>query len=163
MLRWCFRLLAVVSLLLCAAAVTFWVRSHYCAWDRWEHGLGPRFFVLSCRGTLTVQWDGDLQERSQASTIFRVNLWAAQYESRSYVRESPHFRQVVIRYWILPPLFLLGPALLVLARWRRRRQAWRAGLCQTCGYDLRAHAPGQNCPECGTRVPNGPTGVSAGN
>ena len=24
------------------------------------------------------------------------------------------------------------------------------GLCPSCGYDLRAHAPGERCPECGT-------------
>jgi hypothetical protein len=26
-------------------------------------------------------------------------------------------------------------------------------LCPTCSYDLRAHAPGSNCPECGTPIP----------
>ncbi len=35
------------------------------------------------------------------------------------------------------------------SRARRRRQA---GLCPTCAYDLRGHAPGQSCPECGTRI-----------
>jgi hypothetical protein len=163
MLRWLLRLVAVVSLVFCAAAVTFWVRSHYFAWDRWEHGTGPRFFVLSCRGSLMIQWDRDLMDaRAQASSKAQWNLLAVQYESRSYVRDSPHFRQLVVRYWVLPPVFLLVPVLLILARWRRRRKARRAGLCQTCGYDLRAHAPGQNCPECGTRVPTAPAGGRTG-
>jgi hypothetical protein len=26
-------------------------------------------------------------------------------------------------------------------------------LCSTCGYDLRAHTPGEKCPECGKPVP----------
>ena len=153
MFRWFVRLVVAVSLLLCVAAVTFWVRSHYFAWDRWEHGTVPRLFVLSCRGSLTIQWDRELADRSERSLISRVNLGAVTYESRSYVRDSPHFRELVIRYWVLPPIFLLPPVLWGLARWRRRRKAWRAGLCLTCGYDLRAHGPGQNCPECGTAVP----------
>lgn len=35
---------------------------------------------------------------------------------------------------------------------RRREQAMR-GLCPVCHYDLRAHAPGQRCPECGWSIP----------
>ena len=31
---------------------------------------------------------------------------------------------------------------------------WMNGLCPTCSYDLRAHAPGQRCPECGTLIPH---------
>ena len=26
----------------------------------------------------------------------------------------------------------------------------------TCSYDLRSHAPGDKCPECGTPIPNHP-------
>lgn len=36
----------------------------------------------------------------------------------------------------------------VIVRRRRTR-----GLCEACGYDLRAHKPGDRCPECGTPVP----------
>jgi hypothetical protein len=38
----------------------------------------------------------------------------------------------------------------------KRRQAFRLRhhLCLTCGYDLRAHKPGDRCPECGKTVPN---------
>ena len=45
-----------------------------------------------------------------------------------------------------------GPAL-AFGRRRRRALRRRAGLCPTCGYDLRA-TPGQ-CPECGT-IPAAP-------
>jgi hypothetical protein len=40
-------------------------------------------------------------------------------------------------------------------RERRRQRRIKAGLCQSCGYDLRAHKPGQCCPECGAPVPAG--------
>jgi hypothetical protein len=33
------------------------------------------------------------------------------------------------------------------------RRIARQNRCPTCSYDLRAHAPGQSCPECGTPVP----------
>lgn len=41
-------------------------------------------------------------------------------------------------------------------RWLRQRRRILTGRCLQCGYDLRAHAPGQNCPECGTLVPMSP-------
>jgi len=39
---------------------------------------------------------------------------------------------------------------LLWPRWKRRIAA---GHCAKCGYDLRAHRPGQRCPECGTPIP----------
>jgi hypothetical protein len=37
--------------------------------------------------------------------------------------------------------------------WPWRRIEILAGCCLRCGYDLRAHRPGQRCPECGTPIP----------
>jgi hypothetical protein len=151
-IRWLFRLAIAVSLILCVGSVALWVRSYY-RWDRWDSGTVPRVYVLHARGRAILQWDRELGSRAQRSDISGVNLGAIRYESRSYVREAPYFRELMIRYWILPPIFLILPALGGFFRWRRRRKTRRAGLCQTCGYDLRAHRPGQNCPECGTTVP----------
>jgi len=61
------------------------------------------------------------------------------------------------RYYASAPLWF--PAvLLILASylaWRRclrfRHPTFK--LCHTCGYDLRAHHPGEKCPECGSPVP----------
>jgi hypothetical protein len=54
---------------------------------------------------------------------------------------------VGIPHWALLTATLL-PQTAWLLRWRRRRKQSRAGLCQTCGYDLRATP--DRCPECGT-------------
>jgi len=35
----------------------------------------------------------------------------------------------------------------------RRQHRRRLGLCEKCSYDLRAHKPGDRCPECGTVIP----------
>jgi len=66
----------------------------------------------------------------------------------------------------LPASFLIVPSALVIAvfvplaafaEWGRRRQlriiAEMVGKCPICAYDLRAHKPGDKCPECGTTVP----------
>jgi hypothetical protein len=54
--------------------------------------------------------------------------------------------QWVAPYWaVVPPLALL-PAVWSWRAVRRRRRS-RQGMCQTCGYDLRATP--ERCPECG--------------
>jgi len=35
--------------------------------------------------------------------------------------------------------------------------------CRQCGYDLRAHKPGDKCPECGTLIPPPPPAIMEGN
>ncbi len=54
---------------------------------------------------------------------------------------------VNVPYWAITLAAALLPAWLAL---QQRRRIWRikAGLCATCGYDLRASK--DRCPECGT-------------
>ena len=65
-------------------------------------------------------------------------------------------------YLVVPHWFALLatsplPILWIRGRMRMLRAArrQRAGHCLHCGYDLRAHAPGQKCPECGNIIPAG--------
>jgi 4-amino-4-deoxy-L-arabinose transferase-like glycosyltransferase len=68
------------------------------------------------------------------------------YADPGHARPRAYGWQVVVPLWAV-----LGPAVLFPAlwgwRWRRLRKGHRAGLCPTCGYDLRATP--DRCPECG--------------
>jgi hypothetical protein len=59
---------------------------------------------------------------------------------------------MILPYWFLLLLTGLLPSVWFIRRraeWRRRR--WMtAGMCQRCGYDLRASR--DTCPECGAPV-----------
>ena len=52
-----------------------------------------------------------------------------------------------ISHWLAALLLAVPPALW-LHRYLQRRRTARAGLCPSCGYDLRATP--DRCPECGT-------------
>ena len=58
---------------------------------------------------------------------------------------------VAIPYWFSLIALGLFP-LVTLINKRRKRTLVRKGLCRQCSYDLRAHAPGDKCPECGTPI-----------
>ena len=62
---------------------------------------------------------------------------------------------LAIPFSYLALLFAILP-LLAFRAIRRRRRVARVGLCGKCGYDLRAHAIGEKCPECGTVIAKKP-------
>ena len=77
------------------------------------------------------------------------SLWFSR--ERLVTPSRPH-DSLWVPLWFPTLLSLILPAVW-LHRFRSERRKQREGLCLVCGYDLRAHAPGQVCPECGTPVP----------
>src|ERR1017187_8416520 len=70
--------------------------------------------------------------------------------SSVYVRMSVDLYVGIFNLWIP---FVFFAALLIISslihRVIRRKKCIGQRLCRTCSYDLRAHKPGQKCPECG--------------
>ena len=66
---------------------------------------------------------------------------------------SPRGNPLVVTIPFYVPIIVFG----LLSRYTYKK--WRsslqkaAGCCPHCGYDLRSHAPGDKCPECGTPIP----------
>jgi hypothetical protein len=143
-------LLTILPLALSTAAVVPWTGSYfyYTAAGFWPNPAKQRVYgVVSHHGSLyfiNVPEAGDARrwawshryDPTRDSRLAGPAGFMFSRERGSVIVAAP--------YWLLVPL-LATPAAAALLR-RRRRHA--SGLCNACGYDLRA-TPGR-CPECGT-------------
>ena len=173
-------LLTALSLLLCAAAVVFWVRSHAVG-DELRYHCPPRQLeVLSNEGLVRVGW-GEFVARDYSPPVgWQGSFWPFEREtdyyeadlrrgttfgiaSERWMRQTPGLRadvrMVTFPYALLTLVFAFPFACIIVRRLTGRRRGRRVGLCPACGYDLRA-TPGQ-CPECG-KAATTPADVSTG-
>ena len=146
MKRYLLNATAGLSLLACLAAGVFWIRSVRFKQSEVGESLNfrsvdPRWWVVSCRGTLTLCRQNGRDWGKEFGSVEGLGFHFGGLK-------GPHgsLWNLAVPYWFLVSATLLPPAA-HLARLRRLRRLHRPGLCERCGYDLRA-TPGR-CPECG--------------
>ena len=142
----------MLSLTLCLATVGLWVRSYFVGdWlQRYHIALGrfTRDDFRSDNGTLEAghtnypeRWD-----RERDEWIFLTVVPSPKQHHFLYFRDSA---LITVRFphWLPAILFALAPAWWVLGPRRTLQRRRKLGLCEQCGYDLRASP--RRCPECG--------------
>jgi len=112
-------------------------------------GIGPSCYHFVGRGGIYAVWG-----TRPAYTIVTHDWYLFGWRTYSLGGATKHSD-----YWInlsFVPFIALLASSAILYHWRRQtlklRHQKRQGLCPACSYDLRAHHPGQRCPECGTPI-----------
>src|SRR4051794_8499151 len=160
-------LLTLLSLLLCVAVATMWVRSYWVA----DTFVTARNAALSGLGKLALLRSYGTEEDNTpaARGLGRHNPDNLNVEIGLVFEGSREWSigdawvllngdraggrmLVVIPDWAIVLLTAVAPAAWAVRLYGRRR--WGPGRCRACGYDLRATP--DRCPECGT-----PAAVSA--
>ena len=143
----------VVSFALFLATSALWIRSYWRA-DSLAFYSGGRTVCgfTSNRGVLLAGWvtddtaSGGRQWEHEVRDVERD--WASQFGLRLGFGLFSNGRQHLLFVPIAAIVAMSG--IVAAGSWRRQRRGRhrdRAGLCPTCGYDLRATP--ERCPECG--------------
>jgi hypothetical protein len=151
--RRAFSILVAFSLVLCVATITLWVRSHRTADQLF---LGRHLLVSEFGG---LYWSPGVALPDQAfqQSFDAGKMGVFEHEWAHGVRRLHPVRIIwdpsntwwclIVADWFVVEVFAILPLMWLLRRYVRCRRIAR-GICDHCGYDLRA-SPGR-CPECGT-------------
>jgi len=169
----------IAFLLLAIGFAAFWLRSLW-TYDRYIYRADARhdYVVQSYRGVLFLQrnWirfdrydgpdvilpppyhSGEIQFESgyrEFGDGMDAIIWRKSGRLGFAYLEEPYVDGIgyclVLPYWFLTVLSLAPMVWMGTGLLRRRRAP--SGRCSHCSYDLRAHAVGQKCPECGMPIP----------
>jgi hypothetical protein len=181
MRRHAFSILAALSLLISLATLGQWAQSFRVKYEaQYLRESGGRFRFWSARGRLMFWFQHyDWRKRPDIPRsdlgVIKVSREPAPFSLSaeaypawnflgfSYAWTNPFppdrlgYHVFLIPHWFLSLLCLMPPAFWCRARLATRRPP-AANCCAVCRYDLRAHKPGDKCPECGTLVPSPPPG-----
>jgi hypothetical protein len=170
MWRWLRSTFSVVCLLLAAVTAALWVRSYWANdWMMYVASAGyyVDFSADTEPGTMRVWLNmrlaphtvepgwlvGTHSYRGMSPSLLpkEYPLFSDDFACRSYRLGSEWLtREVACPFWALVGLFGVASGAPLLP-WARRRRRRRRGLCEKCGYDVRASP--ERCPECGTMRP----------
>ena len=166
MKRRLFNLAAAVSLVLCAALATTWTAAQWrgVSIGSMDEGsvlrseyLNKRYYVGFDRRLIVIQWyENDVYKL--LNTRYLDPGPKDFYFIRAPDSIAPNGRPwarhgtLTFPYWFALLITAALPAWWCIRHRARQRRARRiaAGLCPTCGYDLRATP--ERCPECGTEA-----------
>jgi hypothetical protein len=96
----------------------------------------------------------DLFDRDAQATKWHIPVLGIDLGHADYLTVGVHRQRNSVRVpqWLAVVISAVLPFLCTVGHLRARRRV-RAGLCASCGYDLRASP--ERCPECGTTRPLG--------
>jgi hypothetical protein len=150
-------ILLVSSLLVLALFAALWVRGLYAREELSATFAGRKWIVSSFPHQLNVWVSNTAYVRDMGHSFAHSSIGLPQYPVGPNYLEG-RFRGdlqtylfIAVPHW-LPMLLAAAPPLWWLGARLRRRVRARSGLCQTCGYDLRASR--DRCPECGAPIPD---------
>ena len=158
-----FTILSAVSLLLAIMTLVFWIRSRT-VYDTLSFSATPPFRTIgSCDGHLIFDgfvgraqhfgkyWHPTPVDRGKiAGESYNYLYWTRGHRfagfaaARMSVPDERDYLLITVPHWFVALLFSGCPTWW----WIKRRVRYGPGLCQRCGYDLRATP--DRCPECGT-------------
>jgi hypothetical protein len=169
-------ILAPLSLLLCGATMTLWLRTFH-TMDSFEAYHGKNAYGIdSCAGRLILVrsvggpyetnrgksggWEFHLahqfQEIDYDDVMGRWTRYGFGNRRIRFVLDNSNSPPTHTVYFTAIPhalpaiVFAILPAYTIFNQTRKRRRK-RTGRCITCGYDLRASR--DRCPECGVAIP----------
>jgi hypothetical protein len=172
MRRGVFSVLSGVSLLMACVMVALWVRNYWSSDFLWYGHIGAhieRVGVITAPGRIRLFIDREKGAPAMGNE-WSYSSWPA---SRAEAEVGPGYAsfylqalgfsfsidrfagfvrgvQFAVPHWFAVAVFLIAPIWWVRREVRRRSMLRRREHAYSrCGYDLRAHVAGENCPECG--------------
>jgi hypothetical protein len=165
--RYIFNGLTALSLLVCLAAIGFWVRSYFAFDQVYRVGSDWSLQIAISRGEFLLstptlanklgQWIWEIDDPIDLVKEARMVTGPSHRPIAGFFFLSDAASQLNLMLLLPIPfiaaIFAILPFIVLITHIRRQR--FQCGLCPKCGYDLRASP--DRCPECGlpTTAPTG--------